>query len=44
MKLKEQKGEERPTLGSKEERNTGQVGRRTEIWSAENKREISEVK
>ena len=31
------------TLGSKEERNTGQVSKRTESWSAESKREKSEV-
>ena len=40
----EQKGEEKLTLGSKEDRNTGQVSRHTEIWSAESKREILEVK
>ena len=31
------------TLGSKEERNTGQVSERTESWSAESKLEKSEV-
>ena len=31
-------------MGSKEEKNTGQAGKRTEIWLAERKREKSEAK
>ena len=42
--LKEQEGEERLTLGSKEEKNTGQASKHTEIWSVESKREKSEAK
>ena len=42
--MKEQEGEEKLTLGSKEEKNTGQAGKHTEIWSAESKREKSEAK
>ena len=44
IKLKEQEGEEKLTLGSKEEKNTGQASKRTEIWSAESKRKKSEAK
>ena len=35
--------EEKLTLGSKEEENTGQESKHTESWSAESQRDISEV-